>query len=1031
MKNNRTVFRRILSLFLAIVMCISIQDTAVFAASEDTLPMKEDASAADLNEEELYAGGSEIKAADAAVGSEASVSEIQKAEQAIVRGLKQRKEYVSLEGCQVTANNMETALMNPKYRFPQYFVSKITFDTNAATKMVAGAKITYSLDAEEAANRQKKMAQAAAEIVNTINSANSADRELKDYEKAWLVNQWLAKICENGSATVQSPMTTSNPDDDVHSAYGALVNKKAQADGYAQAYQYIMRDLLGIPCLIVKNAAGNLVWNMIKIDGKYYHVDVAWSKYDVKSEIVLGGYFLLTDEELKAADQAAGKSLHSSWSGPYDMEAADGSSYKDRNPLWMAKDKDKNDKDSPFIDYYLSDIVYYEGYFYFSIYHGIYRVADLLDYDGTTSPKLVCYTDGETETWKDGLNGSTMSRWISICEYHDCLYFNGIQKIYRLNLKDDAETKIDNNLTELEDIVVEDITAVVLTSMDMSPIYGALVGADQKLGSTFIYDFKTGEDTYGDPIITFRVNGIDEPGSGRYLRRDLLGDGIEVTGATDPLQVGQELKAEAKIHGSLKPDYHSSARGYYRWYRDDFVICRNTTGVYTTTEEDIGKTLRVVVTYDNYKKNFSKVVGVIPKQVPEQPGQLPTGLAGEKGGALKNVALPEGYEWKTPDTVLAQTGKASYPAIYCPDSDKYETIEVSVEVEVKECSHVWDNGKITKRAKCKTPGERTFTCTKCGGTKIEEIPARGTEHRWDAGKVTKKATCTATGTRERTCITCGDKKTEEIEKTSHTFKTTGKVTKEPTAKEKGSFTTTCSVCKTEKTETLLYAKTGNFNSGMTYVKVRSSAKDVNDNNVVAKLKKDTVIRVFEKGGTSTWTKICYNNRTAYLMTKYVVQNKDETPKEENPKDETPKDTAPKVGSKVTVGKTSYKVMKNNTVEFTKMSAVSGTVTIPATVKINGKTYKVTSVAAKAFKNNKKVRKVVIGKNITKIGAEAFRGCKNLKNITIKSTKLKSVGKNAIKSIYKKAKISCPKKQKAAYKKLFKSSTGYKKTMKIK
>ena len=999
MKNNRTVFRRILSLFLAIVMCISIQDTAVFAASEDTLPVKEDAS----------------------------VSEIQKAEQAIVRGLKQRKEYVSLEGCQVTAKNMETALMNPKYRFPQYFVSSITYDTNAATKMAAGAKITYSLNAEEAANRQKEMAQAAAEIVNSI---NSADRELKDYEKAWLVNQWLAKICENDGAAVQSPMTASNPYADVHSAYGALVNKKAQADGYAQAYQYIMRDLLGIPCLIVKNTAGTLAWNMVKIDGKYYHVDVAWSRNSSEPSAAFGSYFLLTDEELKAADQAAGKSLHNTWSGPYDMEAADGSSYQERNPLWMQKDKEK--AAGTFINNYKSGIVYYEGYFYFSIYHGIYRVADLLDYDGTTSPQRVCYTDGETETWEDpGLKGHTMSQWISICEYHDCLYFNGIQRIYRLNLKNDAETKTDNNLTELEDIVVEDITAATLTSISMSPIYNALLGADQKLGSTFIYDFKTGEDTYGEPIISFRVKGIDEQASAYYLRRDLLGDGVEVTGAADPLQVGQELKAESKIHGSLKPDYHSSARGYYRWYRDDFVICRNTTGVYTTTEEDIGKTLRVVVTYDNYKKNFSKKVGVIPKQVPEQPSRLPAGLAGEKGGALKNVALPEGYEWKTPDTVLAQTGKASYPAIYCPDSDKYETIEVSVEVEVKECSHVWDNGKITKRAKCKTPGERTFTCTKCGGTKIEEIPARGTEHRWDAGKVTKNATCTATGTRERTCITCGDKKTEEIEKTSHTFKKTGKVTKEPTAKEKGSFTTACSVCKTEKTETLLYAKTGNFTSGMTYVKVRSSAKDVNDNNVVAKLKKNTVIRVFEKGGTSTWTKICYNNQTAYLMTKYVVQDKEETPKEEDPKDETPKDTAPKAGSKVTVGKTSYKVMKNNTVEFTKMSAASGTVTIPAAVKINGKTYKVTSVAAKAFKNNKKVRKVVIGKNITKIGAEAFRGCKNLKTIAIKSTKLKSVGKNAIKSIYKKAKISCPKKQKAAYKKLFKSSTGYKKTMKIK
>ena len=51
--------------------------------------------------------------------------------------------------------------------------------------------------------------------------------------------------------------------------------------------------------------------------------------------------------------------------------------------------------------------------------------------------------------------------------------------------------------------------------------------------------------------------------------------------------------------------------------------------------------------------------------------------------------------------------------------------------------------------------------------------------------------------------------------------------------------------------------------------------------------------------------------------------------------------------------------------------------------------------------------------------------------TIKSTVLKSVGKNALKNIYKKATIKCPKKRLSAYKKLFKSNTGYKNTMKIK
>ena len=144
---------------------------------------------------------------------------------------------------------------------------------------------------------------------------------------------------------------------------------------------------------------------------------------------------------------------------------------------------------------------------------------------------------------------------------------------------------------------------------------------------------------------------------------------------------------------------------------------------------------------------------------------------------------------------------------------------------------------------------------------------------------------------------------------------------------------------------------------------------------------------------------------------------------------TPNNKTLKIGDKVTGKMGSYKVTGKDTVEYTKATA-SATVTIPVTLKAYGKTYKVTSVAAKLLKNNKKVKRVVICSNITKIGAEAFSGCKNLKTITIKSSKLKSVGKNAIKNIYKRARITCPKKKKADYKKLFKKSTGYKKTMKI-
>lgn len=107
------------------------------------------------------------------------------------------------------------------------------------------------------------------------------------------------------------------------------------------------------------------------------------------------------------------------------------------------------------------------------------------------------------------------------------------------------------------------------------------------------------------------------------------------------------------------------------------------------------------------------------------------------------------------------------------------------------------------------------------------------------------------------------------------------------------------------------------------------------------------------------------------------------------------------------------------------------VKIGATVKIGGKSFKITSVGKNAFKGYKKLTGVTIGKNVTKIESGAFQQCAKLKKIKISSTALKSVGKNAIKGINKKAIIQCPKSKLAKYKKLFKSSTGYKKTMKIK
>lgn len=141
---------------------------------------------------------------------------------------------------------------------------------------------------------------------------------------------------------------------------------------------------------------------------------------------------------------------------------------------------------------------------------------------------------------------------------------------------------------------------------------------------------------------------------------------------------------------------------------------------------------------------------------------------------------------------------------------------------------------------------------------------------------------------------------------------------------------------------------------------------------------------------------------------------------------------PTVGTEAKVGNGIYRVTnaKKKTVVLVKPRKANNTsFNVPKSVKLANGRYKVVGIEKNAFKNNRKLKKVVIGSQVTKIGANAFSGAKNLKTITIKSKSLKSVGKNAFKGINKKCKIKVPAKKLNSYKKLL-SKKGQKNSVKI-
>ncbi|MBR6107308.1 MAG: hypothetical protein IKQ39_04790 [Oscillospiraceae bacterium] len=144
---------------------------------------------------------------------------------------------------------------------PEFFYLDTVYETAAEMERVT---MYYSADKNQAAEMTKQMEAAADRILSGISPVLSDDKKLL------MIHDGIAEGC----VYLDSP----NADN----AYGCLVEGAAKCEGYAKAFLYVTRRA-GLEAMCVPGTTDRgeaHIWNIAKIGGNYYNIDVTWDDDD-------------------------------------------------------------------------------------------------------------------------------------------------------------------------------------------------------------------------------------------------------------------------------------------------------------------------------------------------------------------------------------------------------------------------------------------------------------------------------------------------------------------------------------------------------------------------------------------------------------------------------------------------------------------------------------------------------------------------------------------------------------------------------
>ena len=186
-------------------------------------------------------------------------------EERIVEGIKAWQTNIDVSGLGLTSDDIDNGAVKYIINSHPEFISLsggYRYWTSGST--ITKIEFTYLTNAKE---EQQELDTALQEVKSKIDTSGMSDEEI-----VLAYHEYLTSTVAYAYEDYFNGTIAANHGYDM---YGALVKHSCVCQGYAETMFYLLREA-GLSCAIASSENINHAWNIVKIHGKWYHIDATW-----------------------------------------------------------------------------------------------------------------------------------------------------------------------------------------------------------------------------------------------------------------------------------------------------------------------------------------------------------------------------------------------------------------------------------------------------------------------------------------------------------------------------------------------------------------------------------------------------------------------------------------------------------------------------------------------------------------------------------------------------------------------------------